>query len=144
LCLFQWINLLVQGGARPGPYDALRLKDKRAVTAFRELRHKIFRHAGKRVRERRRDEPAYIAVPSRVAARALEIIAALAGGKPAASLHAPRLSPLTDSGQAALWVHGHVHCSSGITRPGGTRMVCNAAGRGFSNLSFQDDWVVEV
>ncbi len=54
------------------------------------------------------------------------------------------LSPLTDSGQAALWVHGHVHATIDITRPGGTRIVCNAAGPGFTNLSFKDDWIVEV
>ncbi len=62
----------------------------------------------------------------------------------AAGIAASDLSPLTDSGQAALWVHGHVHGTIDITRPGGTRIVCNAAGPGFTNLAFRDDWVVEV
>jgi Icc-related predicted phosphoesterase len=54
------------------------------------------------------------------------------------------LSPLTDTGQAALWVHGHIHGTLDIACPGGTRIVCNAAGPGFTNLAFRDDWVVEV
>ena len=54
------------------------------------------------------------------------------------------LSQLTDSGQARLWVHGHMHATIDFTRPGGTRIVCNAAGPGFANLSFHDQWVVEV
>jgi predicted ATPase/Icc-related predicted phosphoesterase len=54
------------------------------------------------------------------------------------------LSALTDGGQAALWVHGHVHDTSETACPGGTRIVCNAAGPGFTNLAFRDDWVVEV
>ncbi len=54
------------------------------------------------------------------------------------------LSQLTDGGQAKLWVHGHVHGTIDITRPGGMRIVCNAAGPGFTNLSFRDDWVIEV
>jgi len=58
--------------------------------------------------------------------------------------HAPRVSALTDCGQAAIWVHGDVHEVRDETRPGGTRMVCNAAGPGFTNLAFRDDWVVEV
>jgi predicted ATPase/Icc-related predicted phosphoesterase len=62
----------------------------------------------------------------------------------AAGNAASDLSPLTDAGQAALWVHGHVHGTLDIARPGGTRIVCNAAGPGFANLAFRDDWVVEV
>jgi predicted ATPase/predicted MPP superfamily phosphohydrolase len=54
------------------------------------------------------------------------------------------LSLLTDSGQAALWVHGHVHRTIDVTRPGGTRIVCNAAGPGFTNPAFPDDWVIEI
>jgi predicted ATPase/predicted phosphodiesterase len=54
------------------------------------------------------------------------------------------LPALTDSGQAAVWVHGHVHGTSDISRPGGTRILCNAAGPGFFNLAFRDDWVIEV
>jgi predicted ATPase/predicted MPP superfamily phosphohydrolase len=58
--------------------------------------------------------------------------------------HAPDLPALTDTGQAALWVHGHLHGTTDITRPGGTRIVCNAAGPGFFNLAFRDDWVIEI
>jgi predicted ATPase len=54
------------------------------------------------------------------------------------------LSALTDGGGAALWVHGHGHGTAETAHPGGTRMVCNAAGPGFTNLAFRDDWVVEV
>jgi Icc-related predicted phosphoesterase len=54
------------------------------------------------------------------------------------------LSQLIDGGQAKLWVHGHVHGTIDLTRPGGTRIVCNAAGPGFTNLAFRDDWVIEV
>jgi Icc-related predicted phosphoesterase len=62
----------------------------------------------------------------------------------AAGHAASDLSPLTDAGQAALWVHGHIHATVDIARPGGMRIVCNAAGPGFTNLTFRDDWVVEV
>ena len=54
------------------------------------------------------------------------------------------LSYLTDAGLAELWVHGHVHNSIDLVRPGGTRIVCNPAGPRFSNPNFQDDLVVEV
>jgi predicted phosphodiesterase len=54
------------------------------------------------------------------------------------------LSLLTDVGQAALWVHGHVHATIDVTRPGGTRIVCNAAGPGFTDLAFRDDWIIEL
>ena len=62
----------------------------------------------------------------------------------AAGNAASDLSQLTDSGQAQLWVHGHIHGTIDMTRPGGTRIVCNAAGPGFTNLAFRDDWVIEV
>jgi predicted ATPase/Icc-related predicted phosphoesterase len=62
----------------------------------------------------------------------------------AAGNGASDLSSLIESGEAALWVHGHVHGTIDIMRPGGTRIVCNAAGPGFNNLAFRDDWVVEV
>jgi len=59
--------------------------------------------------------------------------------------HAPSdLPALTDSGQSAVWVHGHVHGTIDTTRPGGTRILCNAAGPGFFNLAFRDDWVIEI
>jgi 3',5'-cyclic AMP phosphodiesterase CpdA len=62
----------------------------------------------------------------------------------AAGNAASDLSPLTDSGRAALWVHGHIHNIIDVTRPGGTRIVCNAAGPGFTNLAFRDDWVIAL
>ncbi len=62
----------------------------------------------------------------------------------AASYAASDLSALTDTGHAALWVHGHIDCALDTARPGGTRIVCNAAGPGFTNLAFRDDWVMEV
>jgi predicted ATPase/Icc-related predicted phosphoesterase len=62
----------------------------------------------------------------------------------AAGHAASDLTALTDSGQAALWVHGHVHGTIDMTRSGGTRIVCNPAGPGFTNLAFRDDWVIEV
>jgi len=54
------------------------------------------------------------------------------------------LSVLTDVGRVALWVHGHIHQTAEHHRPGGTRILCNAAGPRFSNTDFRDDWVVEV
>lgn len=54
------------------------------------------------------------------------------------------LSHLTDGGRIALWVHGHVHHTVALSRPGGTRIVCNAAGPGFGNLQFREELVVEV
>ena len=54
------------------------------------------------------------------------------------------LSTLTDNGRVALWVHGHIHQTSEHHRPGGTRILCNAAGPRFGNPTFRDDWVVEV
>ncbi|MGE7371437.1 metallophosphoesterase [Neorhizobium sp. NPDC001467] len=54
------------------------------------------------------------------------------------------LSELTDSGKAALWINGHIHESSCIHRPGGTRIICNPAGTRFSNSRFDEALVVEV
>ncbi|MDP4024943.1 metallophosphoesterase [Methylobacterium sp. NEAU 140] len=54
------------------------------------------------------------------------------------------LSALTDAGRAALWVHGHVHRSLDLTRPGGTRILCNPAGPGFANPAFDDALVVAL
>ena len=54
------------------------------------------------------------------------------------------LSALTDAGQVSLWVHGHLHETVDLTRPGGTRIVCNPAGPRFGNAGFRDDLVVEV
>jgi 3',5'-cyclic AMP phosphodiesterase CpdA len=62
----------------------------------------------------------------------------------AAGNAASDLSSLIESGEAALWVHGHIHGTIDIMRPGGTRIVCNAAGPGFTNSAFRDDWVIEV
>ncbi len=54
------------------------------------------------------------------------------------------LSHLTDAGRVALWVHGHLHESVDLARPGGTRILCNPAGPRFGNADFRDDLVVEV
>lgn len=54
------------------------------------------------------------------------------------------LSHLTDTGRAALWVHGHLHETVDLVRPGGTRILCNPAGPRFGNAAFRDDLVVEV
>lgn len=54
------------------------------------------------------------------------------------------LSELTDSGRAALWVHGHIHASIDMTRPNGTRILCNPAGPMFSNPRFNETLVVEL
>ncbi len=62
----------------------------------------------------------------------------------AAGNSASDLSHLTDSGQVALWVHGHLHESVDLVRPGGMRVLCNPAGPRFSNAAFRDDLVVEV
>lgn len=61
-----------------------------------------------------------------------------------AGIAASDLSHLTDRGLVDLWVHGHLHQSVDLVRPGGTRIVCNPAGDLFSNARFQDDFVVEV
>ena len=62
----------------------------------------------------------------------------------AAGNSASDLSALTDSGRIALWVHGHTHDTTDLVRPGGTRIVCNSAGPGFTNLGFRDEWVLEI
>jgi Icc-related predicted phosphoesterase len=62
----------------------------------------------------------------------------------AAGNAASDLSALTDSGRIAVWVHGHVHHGVDLVRPGGTRIVCNPAGPGFTNPSFREDLVVAV
>jgi Icc-related predicted phosphoesterase len=54
------------------------------------------------------------------------------------------LSDLTDAGTAVLWVHGHIHEAVDMIRPGGTRIVCNPAGSGFTNAAFRSDWVIEI
>ena len=62
----------------------------------------------------------------------------------AAGNAASDLSVLTDAGRIALWVHGHVHHTVDLVRPGGTRVVCNPAGPGFINPWFREDWVIEA
>lgn len=62
----------------------------------------------------------------------------------AAGNSASDLSHLTNSGRAALWVHGHLHHSVDLVRPGGTRILCNPAGPRFGNAEFRDDLVVEL
>jgi len=44
----------------------------------------------------------------------------------AASHSASDLLQVTDTGQAALWDHGHIHSTLEFTRPGRTRIMCNA------------------
>lgn len=62
----------------------------------------------------------------------------------AAGNAASDLSHLTESRQAALWAHDRIHSTIDMARPGGTRIVCNAAGPGFTNRVFRDDWVIEI
>lgn len=54
------------------------------------------------------------------------------------------LSNLTDDGRVRLWLHGHVHHSLDLVRPGGTRIRCNPAGSGFANLTFDEACVVAL
>lgn len=54
------------------------------------------------------------------------------------------LSNLTDMGRVKLWVHGHIHRSIEMRRPGGTRILCNPAGTLFSNPRFDEHLVVEI
>jgi Icc-related predicted phosphoesterase len=61
-----------------------------------------------------------------------------------AGRYASDLSHLTDSGRVDLWIHGHVHESVDLMRPGGTRIICNPAGSRVRNASFQPNLVVEV
>lgn len=65
-------------------------------------------------------------------------------GSWAAGNSASDLSHLTDTGRASLWIHGHIHASCDFIRPGGTRIVCNPAGNGFSNSAFNEGLVIEV
>ena len=54
------------------------------------------------------------------------------------------LSHLTDTGLVDLWIHGHIHRTHSLIRPGGTRIVSNAAGPRASNIDFLDDLVLSV
>lgn len=54
------------------------------------------------------------------------------------------LSHLTDEGPARLWLHGHVHSSSDVARPNGSRLLRNAAGTGFRNHLFDERLVIDV
>lgn len=65
-------------------------------------------------------------------------------GWASAGLLASDLSHLVDDGGAVLWVHGHLHRSLDLTRPGGTRVICNPAGNRFSNSGFDDGMTVSV
>lgn len=62
----------------------------------------------------------------------------------AAGNSASDLTDLTDAGVVSLWCHGHVHQSLDFRRPGGTRIICNPAGRNFENANFLDALVVKV
>lgn len=61
-----------------------------------------------------------------------------------AGRYASDLAHLTDNGRIDLWIHGHVHETVDLVRPGGTRIICNPAGPRFSNPSFQPNLIVEV
>ncbi|MGI4745353.1 MAG: metallophosphoesterase [Janthinobacterium lividum] len=65
-------------------------------------------------------------------------------GSWAAGNSASDLSHLTDTGLVDLWIHGHTHRTQSLTRPGGTRIVTNAAGPRAANLDFLDDLVLSV
>jgi predicted phosphohydrolase len=60
-----------------------------------------------------------------------------------ASVFASDLSELIEGRRPDLWVHGHIHRRVDFVHAG-TRIICNAAGPGFDNPGFQEDWVVEV
>ncbi len=62
----------------------------------------------------------------------------------AAGNSASDLSHLTDTGLVDLWIHGHTHRTHSLVRPGGTRIVTNAAGPRAQNLDFLDDLVLSV
>lgn len=49
---------------------------------------------------------------------------------------------LVDNGQAALWVHGHVHAS--VDLDGATRVVCNPRGSSHRNPAFDPTLTIEV
>jgi hypothetical protein len=61
----------------------------------------------------------------------------------AAGIFASDLSALIEDRRPDLWVHGHIHTRVDFTHAD-TRIICNAAGPGFTNPDFQEDWVVEV
>jgi Icc-related predicted phosphoesterase len=61
----------------------------------------------------------------------------------AAGVFASDLSRLIEARRPDLWVHGHIHTHIDFTHAG-TRIICNAAGPGFTNPDFQEDWVVDV
>jgi Icc-related predicted phosphoesterase len=63
---------------------------------------------------------------------------------PMAGISASDLSHLTDSGDVKLWVHGHLHHTVDLVRDGGTRVVCNPAGRRFENPKFDEGLVIDV
>jgi predicted phosphodiesterase len=65
-------------------------------------------------------------------------------GSWAAGNSASDLSHLTDTGLVDLWVHGHTHRTEMLIRPGGTRIVSNAAGPHRGNVAFRDDLVLEL
>ncbi len=65
-------------------------------------------------------------------------------GSWAAGNSASDLSHLTDAGLVDLWVHGHTHRTEHHVRPGGTRIVTNAAGPRAANKAFVDDLVLSV
>ncbi len=54
------------------------------------------------------------------------------------------LSHLTDSGRAALWIHGHTHHCVDFERQNGTRIVANTAGPHFMAAGFREERVIEV
>lgn len=54
------------------------------------------------------------------------------------------LSCILEKYPISLWIHGHVHHSVDIVRGQETRILCNPAGPGFSNMSFDDAMVIDV
>jgi hypothetical protein len=62
---------------------------------------------------------------------------------PLTGAFASALSPLIETWQPALWIHGHVHNSSDY-RIGPTRIVCNPHGYADENPDFNGAMVVEV
>lgn len=54
------------------------------------------------------------------------------------------LSEIIETDVIDLWLHGHLHHRVDIVRGNRTRILCNPAGPGFSNLSFDEGMVVEV
>jgi Icc-related predicted phosphoesterase len=53
------------------------------------------------------------------------------------------LTPVIETGRAALWIHGHVHTSFDYN-VGDTRILCNPHGYGNENPNFNPALVVEV